>query len=111
MSERWPDAIGLSYGHIGDSNLHFVCNIPSAGTNQPHKAITELVFDLVAKEGGTISAEHGIGLLKKPYLKLSRTPEELALMQIIKQALDPNNILNAGKVLSLHEPDSLHGNS
>lgn len=101
MKARWPDAIALSYGHIGDSNLHVVCNIPSAGKEQPHKEITELVFGFVAREGGTISAEHGIGLLKKPYLKLSRTPEELALMAKIKQALDPNNVLNTGKVLSL----------
>ena len=101
MKARWPDAIALSYGHIGDSNLHVVCNIPSAGKDQPHKEITELVFGFVAREGGTISAEHGIGLLKKPYLKLSRTPEELALMVKIKQALDPNNVLNTGKVLSL----------
>ncbi|MGF9694231.1 FAD-binding oxidoreductase [Rhizobium sp. 0TCS1.26] len=101
VSQRWPDAIGLSYGHIGDSNLHFVCNIPSARAQQPNKEITELVFGLVAEKGGTISAEHGIGLLKKPYLKLSRSPEELALMATIKRALDPNNILNTGKVLSL----------
>ncbi len=101
MKARWPDAITLSYGHIGDSNLHVVCNIPSAGQDQPHKEITELVFAPVAREGGTISAEHGIGLLKKPYLKLSRTPEEMALMARIKQALDPKNILNTGKVLSV----------
>ncbi len=101
MKVRWPDAIALSYGHIGDSNLHLVCNIPSAGNDQPHKEITELVFGSIAREGGTISAEHGIGLLKKPYLKLSRTPEELALMARIKLALDPNNILNTGKVLSV----------
>jgi FAD/FMN-containing dehydrogenase len=101
IKARWPDAIALSYGHIGDSNLHVVCNIPSAGKAQPHKEIYELVFGAVAREGGTISAEHGIGLVKKPYLKLSRTQEELALMATIKQALDPNNILNTGKVLTL----------
>ncbi|MBS9721816.1 FAD-binding oxidoreductase [Tianweitania sp. BSSL-BM11] len=98
MTDRWPDAIALSYGHIGDSNLHVVCHIPSAGQDQPHKEITELVFGFIAAEGGTISAEHGIGLLKKPYLGLSRTPEELALMARIKHAIDPNFILNTGKV-------------
>ena len=101
MKSRWPDAIALSYGHIGDSNLHFVCNIPSLGRTQPQKEITELVFAAVGRAGGTISAEHGIGLLKKPYLKLSRTPEELALMERIKRAIDPNNILNTGKVLTI----------
>ncbi|AXV18478.1 FAD-binding oxidoreductase (plasmid) [Neorhizobium sp. SOG26] len=98
---RWPDGIALCYGHIGDSNLHIVCNIPSAGDEQPHEAITKLVFGFVAEHGGTISAEHGIGLLKKPYLKLSRSPEELELMARIKRALDPDNILNTGKVLSI----------
>ncbi len=101
MRECWPDAITLSYGHIGDSNLHVVCNIPSAGQNQPHKDIYQLIFGVIGREGGTISAEHGIGLVKKPYLSLSRTPQELALMATIKQALDPNNILNTGKVLTL----------
>ncbi len=101
LKSRWPDAIALSYGHIGDSNLHLVCNIPSAGKTQPHKEITELVFGAIGQAGGTISAEHGIGLQKKPYLKLSRTPEELALMERIKRAIDPNNILNTGKVLSI----------
>jgi FAD/FMN-containing dehydrogenase len=104
VKHRWPDAIGLSYGHIGDSNLHFVCNIPSAGQQQPHKEITELVFNFVAARGGTISAEHGIGLLKKPYLSLSRTPEELALMATIKRALDPNSIMNPGKVFDCPAP-------
>lgn len=97
---RWPGAILLSYGHIGDSNLHLVANIPSAGDHQPHDEIADLVYGSVARAGGTISAEHGIGLLKKPYLALSRSPEELALMARIKQALDPKNILNTGKVLS-----------
>jgi FAD/FMN-containing dehydrogenase len=105
FSLRWPDAIVLNYGHIGDSNLHLVANIPSAGNHQPHDEIAAMVYGSVARAGGTISAEHGIGLLKKPYLGLSRTPEELALMARIKRALDPNNILNPGKVLSLQDRD------
>ena len=96
----WSDAIVLSYGHVGDSNLHLVSNIPSAGEHQPHDDIADLVYGAVGRAGGTISAEHGIGLLKKPYLGLSRSVEELALMARIKMALDPNNILNTGKVLS-----------
>jgi FAD/FMN-containing dehydrogenase len=99
--DRWPDAIVLSYGHVGDSNLHLVSNIPSAGSHQPHDEIADLVYGAVGRAGGSISAEHGIGLLKKPYLAYSRSPEELALMAVIKRALDPNNILNAGKVLSI----------
>jgi len=57
------------------------------------------LFDLVCRHGGSISAEHGIGLLKKPYLGYSRSPEELELMRAIKRALDPLGILNPGKIL------------
>lgn len=96
---RWPDAIALSYGHIGDSNLHIVVNVPSEGDRQPHDEIAHLVYESVGRAGGTISAEHGIGLLKKPYLPLSKSREELALMARIKHALDPNDILNTGKVV------------
>ena len=98
---RWPDALVLSYGHVGDSNLHLVSNIPSAGEHQPHDEIADLVYGAVGRAGGTISAEHGIGLLKKPYLAYSRSAEELELMARIKRALDPNNILNTGKVFSV----------
>lgn len=95
---RWPDAIILAYGHIGDSNLHLVINVPALGERQPHDDIADLVYGLVGRAGGTVSAEHGIGLVKKPYLALSRSPQELALMARIKKALDPNDILNTGKV-------------
>jgi FAD/FMN-containing dehydrogenase len=98
---RWPDAIVLSYGHVGDSNLHLVSNVPSAGEHQPHDDIADLVYGAVGRVGGSISAEHGIGLLKKPYLAYSRSREELDLMERIKRALDPNDILNRGKVLSI----------
>jgi FAD/FMN-containing dehydrogenase len=106
LKRRWPDAIALSYGHIGDSNLHLVVNIPSAGDGQPHDGVAHLVYDAVGRSGGTISAEHGIGLLKKPYLPLSRSPEEIALMARLKHALDPNGILNTGKVVTHRTPDS-----
>ena len=100
LAARWPDIIALFYGHIGDSNLHLVTNVPSDGADQPSGAITDLVYDAIGRAGGTISAEHGIGLLKRPYLQLSRSPAELALMRRLKMALDPEQILNAGKVLT-----------
>ena len=59
------------------------------------------LFALVKKHGGSISAEHGIGLLKKPYLGYTRTPEEIAVMKGIKRVLDPNGTLNPGKVVDL----------
>lgn len=58
----------------------------------------DLVYDIVRGIGGTVSAEHGIGLLKKSFLSYTRSPEELALMRRIKALLDPRNILNPGKV-------------
>ncbi|CAH1648900.1 FAD-binding oxidoreductase [Chelatococcus asaccharovorans] len=98
---RWPGAILLVYGHIGDSNLHLVANVPAAGDHQPHDDITDLVLGAVRAAGGTVSAEHGIGLLKKKYLHFTRSDAELALMARLKVALDPGNILNTGKVFTL----------
>ncbi|MEX6507882.1 FAD-binding oxidoreductase [Jiella sp. M17.18] len=99
MAERWPDAIALSYGHVGDSNLHFVAHVPSAGAVQPSAEISALVYGTVRAAGGTISAEHGIGTLKRDYLPYSRSSAELDLMRRMKTALDPRGILNPGKVL------------
>ena len=99
LAARWPGVVALSYGHIGDSNLHLVIHVPSAGAHQPHDEICDLVYGVVRDAGGSISAEHGIGLLKKPYLGYSRSPAELALMATLKAAIDPGNILNPGKVL------------
>ena len=96
---RWPDALPNSYGHVGDSNLHLVVAVPSAGRDQPMQELSGMVYDAVGSLGGTISAEHGIGLLKRPYLSRSRTVEELALMRRVKQALDPLDIMNRGKIL------------
>ena len=95
---QWPDARVLCYGHIGDSNLHVVINVPSAGADQPHHEVDALVYGTVRSLGGTVSAEHGIGLIKKPYLSYTRSAEEMALMRTLKAALDPRNVLNPGKV-------------
>lgn len=94
---RWPDAIPLTYGHIGDSNLHLVVNIPSAGAGQPVGEVKPLVYGIVRAVGGTISAEHGLGAIKGDYLSYSRTAEEIALMRRLKGLLDPNGILNPGR--------------
>ncbi|MEO8859189.1 MAG: FAD-linked oxidase C-terminal domain-containing protein [Burkholderiaceae bacterium] len=83
---------------MGDSNLHVVVNIPSRGAEQPHEKVDAIVYGLVRELGGTVSAEHGIGLLKKAFLSYTRSAEEIALMRSIKGLLDPHNILNPGKV-------------
>jgi FAD/FMN-containing dehydrogenase len=61
--------------------------------------VSEGVFDAVARHGGSISAEHGVGLLKKPYLRYSRSAAEIALMAQIKRVFDPDGIMNPGKLL------------
>ena len=86
------------FGHIADSNLH-VNAAPKTYSPETKKAIEKVVYDLIARLGGSVSAEHGIGRMKRPYLHLSRTEPELALMATVKQALDPAGILNPGRVL------------
>ncbi len=101
----YPDWEIALFGHIGDGNLHVNVMKPDALEKAEFLKRTSeadhTMFKLVKKHAGSISAEHGIGLLKKPYLHYSRTPEELALLKAIKRALDPNNILNPGKVIDL----------
>lgn len=98
LASRWPDGIAVFYGHVADSNLHLVVG-PSKGGLSPKGSVEAAVYGVVADHGGSISAEHGIGRVKRPYLAMSRQPEELALMATLKAALDPHGILNPGKVL------------
>jgi FAD/FMN-containing dehydrogenase len=84
------------FGHVADGNLHV--NVTGAG-GDAGEHVDELVLSLVARLGGSISAEHGIGRLKARWLHLSRTPAELAAMRAIRRALDPAGILNPGVLL------------
>lgn len=97
---NWPDAIHLTYGHLGDDNIHIVVHVPSFGTSQPKDEIDRAVYDLVRDFGGSVSAEHGIGLSKRSYLEFTRTGPEIAAMRAIKNALDPNGIMNPGKIFT-----------
>ncbi len=91
------------FGHIGDGNLHLNIVKPKDITNevffQQCKSVDPEMFLLIQKHKGSISAEHGIGLLKKDYLNFSRSEEEIAAMKSIKLVFDPKNIMNPGKVL------------
>ncbi|MEX1107856.1 MAG: FAD-binding oxidoreductase, partial [Dongiaceae bacterium] len=98
LESEWPDLIATFYGHIGDSNLH-VSLAPGTDDDATRHGAEAAVYDTVRDFNGSISAEHGIGTLKRDFLAYSRTPAELALMRTLKAALDPNNILNPGKVL------------
>jgi FAD/FMN-containing dehydrogenase len=86
------------FGHMADGNLHLVI---AAGDDSATRAkVEEMVYRPLAAIGGSVSAEHGIGLEKRAYLPLSRTPAEIATMRSIKRALDPKGILNPGKVFA-----------
>ncbi len=96
LRAAWPGVETVFFGHVGDANIHIGVKVGHA--EQPEHAIEALVYALVGEWRGSVSAEHGIGLLKKPYLAHSRSPEEIALMRRLKAALDPQGILNPGKV-------------
>jgi FAD/FMN-containing dehydrogenase len=109
LSQRWPGHRSVRFGHLGDGNLHLTTDARSLGDAATAEGASHelqaLVYALLARQGGSISAEHGIGLHKKTYLGLSRSAPELAVMRAIKQALDPLNLLNPGKVFDLHPED------
>jgi FAD/FMN-containing dehydrogenase len=88
----------LWFGHMADSNLHI--NIGQDDGQPTKKTLDEIVYGCVRDYGGSVSAEHGIGLLKRAYLPYSRTPAELEVMGRIKTALDPNGILNPTKIFA-----------
>jgi FAD/FMN-containing dehydrogenase len=98
MPKQWPDAVYVVFGHVADSNIHINVAIHDM-TDDIKKGVQGLVYELVSRLGGSISAEHGIGRIKRPYLPLSRTETELALMMKMKQTLDPEGILNPGRIL------------
>ena len=91
------------FGHIGDGNLHIYIIDYNSDKNFQNdlKELDLLMFKLVSKYYGSISAEHGIGLLKKNALKFRRSEKEIELMASIKKLFDPNNILNPGKIFDL----------
>lgn len=98
LKARWPQAHVSFYGHVGDSNVH-ICVAAPYGPGEDMHNVDDIVYGVLGDYRGSISAEHGIGTLKRPYLHLSRSPQELALMRSLKQALDPRGILNPGKVI------------
>ena len=89
------------FGHLGDGNLHINIVKPENQNKtdfvQKCEALNPALFSLVQKFNGTVSAEHGIGILKKPYLHYSRSKEEIHYMKQIKKIFDPKNIINPGK--------------
>ena len=94
----------VNFGHLGDGNLHYNVQAPAGGDPQRFLAeqeayVNDIVYASVARFGGSISAEHGVGALKVGKLERFKSPVALSMMRAIKQALDPNGIMNPGRVL------------
>ncbi|MFG6449694.1 FAD-binding oxidoreductase [Roseateles sp. BYS180W] len=104
LAQAFPGARLVNFGHLGDGNLHYNLQAPEGvsaaeflGTHE--HAVNQLVFDHVQTHGGSFSAEHGIGALKRDELAQRKSPVALQLMRAIKQALDPKGLLNPGRML------------
>lgn len=99
-----PGIRPVPFGHMGDGNIHFNFSQPAGADGkafmaQYDEAAHEVIYEIVLKLGGSVSAEHGIGQLKSDLLKRVKDPVALEMMRAIKTALDPNGILNPGKML------------
>jgi FAD/FMN-containing dehydrogenase len=106
LEQHFPGVRLVNYGHLGDGNLHYNVQAP-AGTDaqaflrDQEGAINALVYAMVDRYNGSISAEHGIGSLKREKLAHHKSPVALNAMRAIKRALDPKNLMNPGRVLSI----------
>ncbi|WP_369938862.1 FAD-binding oxidoreductase [Xanthomonas medicagonis] len=102
LGQAYPQFDVVWFGHIGDGNLHI--NVLKPASTAPAdfiaacEQVTKLLAQALAEHGGSISAEHGIGLVKKPYLDSTRGAEEIALMRAVKRVFDPSGLLNPGKL-------------
>jgi FAD/FMN-containing dehydrogenase len=98
-----PGARPFPFGHVGDGNIHYNVTQPEGADKAAFLAqedkVQDAVFNIVLKHGGSISAEHGIGIAKRDRLPKVKDPVAIELMRTLKAALDPNGILNPGKVL------------
>ncbi|MDQ2148396.1 FAD-binding oxidoreductase [Alcaligenaceae bacterium C4P045] len=103
VAARFPQVRLINFGHVGDGNLHYNAllplDIPEDDFAQLATALNRCVHDIVVQRGGTISAEHGVGQLRRDALRRYKSPVEMDLMLMIKRALDPNQLMNPGKVL------------
>jgi FAD/FMN-containing dehydrogenase len=106
LAQALPGVRLVNFGHLGDGNLHYNVQAPESGDAkaflQAEEArVNALVYDTVTRFGGSISAEHGVGSLKRDQLAQHKSPVALGLMRAIKQALDPQGLMNPGRVLRI----------
>ena len=105
VSVEYPDFEIIWFGHIGDGNLHLNIlkpdELPSEEFYKRCEQVNTMVFEAVESFSGSVSAEHGVGLLKKDYLQYTRSETEIAYLKALKQVFDPKNVMNPGKVIDL----------
>ena len=103
LAAAYPGVRIVAFGHLGDGNLHYNLSKPAREENGDFIArtpeVNRIVHDLVHAGQGSISAEHGIGQLKRDLLPLYKSPLELGLMRTIKHSLDPLGLMNPGRVV------------
>lgn len=102
FKKHYPDFEVVWFGHIGDGNMHVNIlkpeNLSSEDFVERCKKVDEILFGVIQKLGGSVSAEHGVGLVKKPFLHYTRSPAEIELMKGLKAVFDPDGIMNPGKI-------------
>ncbi len=102
VAEHYPDFEIIWFGHIGDGNLHLNILKPEDMAKEDFfekcQQVNKWVFEIVERYQGSVSAEHGVGMTKKPYLQYTRSEAEIAYLRGIKQVFDPNGIMNPGKI-------------
>jgi FAD/FMN-containing dehydrogenase len=103
LKERFPDVRIVAFGHVGDGNIHYNCSKSERGDAKAFydlaPAVNHVVYETVTGLNGSISAEHGLGVLKREEIKRYKSGLELELMRSIKRTLDPHGLMNPGKVL------------
>jgi FAD/FMN-containing dehydrogenase len=97
LAARYPNVRPFAFGHVGDGNIHY--NVGPESMLAERAGVNRIVYDVVAELDGSISAEHGLGQLKREEIRAHKDPLELELMRAIKRALDPDGLMNPGKVL------------
>ena len=106
LAQAFPGVRLVNYGHLGDGNLHYNVQAPQGSDAQAflrdqEAGVNAIVYEQVQRYNGSISAEHGIGSLKRDKLEQHKSPVALDMMRAIKHALDPHNLLNPGRMLRL----------
>jgi FAD/FMN-containing dehydrogenase len=97
LRARFPQARIFAFGHVGDGNIHY--NVGPESLLAERAAVNRIVYETVDELGGSISAEHGLGQLKRDEVLAHKPAVEIELMRSVKRALDPKNLMNPGKVL------------